>query len=979
MELIEEQLAREREDLIRGLREQFKKNREDMGRAYFSNTAKGIKFRNENLQKLKDALIINHETLSVGRFKSEKEQMIKTVIDIITLLKPQKAKDPEFINEKKGDIFDIIAHVTLTAFIDDSMAPMFEHKRANGSFRDPFYRMKKTTSELERFIGKEVLFQLKLWLIALVAEGYVKGVSKFASKKGLANRDYHHYNVERMIDDFLSQAPLDLQKLEVSSDGAYTPQEADRIKRNAKVAKALLLFSEEPSASNQNAGLPNDCEKFIGDWVRSILLAPETGINAFQRVNMTITKTDADPNNKTNKSKRLHKAKITAHMDKTFKPIDSLLNEWRDPEPEQIDLDDLETRNELVNVAKVRPMLVEPLPITDTHVGGWLQDYAKPLVEIKGSVDMSTQQLMFYNKQAKVPFQLNTYILKILEVLMAEGKSSKPIKLGSFKFHIIEKDQIPSIWDVLKRDTAYAEPAHFDKMTKDEQKADAFEQLGEVEWLKARQVIEEANFEQQLLKRAGIPSGHTYQAAKRVADDKRFFLPVRYDFRGRVVMRVPLINYQAADHGKALLKFADGKPIDKRTQHWLLIELANNYGAKLDKQDFSTRKNVMLGKLPEIEAVARMVDDEDDTWSVGFDVLKQVDKQGGKVFQFAAACREFYEIYIAQTKKTTDLVVKVDCSTSSQQIASVWLKDKALALQTNVVANPDSKPMDLYGTVFQRMLENLRMNDAYDFTPDARHKLIELNFGRALVKAAFQGAAYGAGSQTQHQAILEKMDELEDDDKLKLLEETPSGFSEKSLFLELFDVALEEVCKLNILNSWFQGLAEVATEEGLNQIIVPTPIGTKLFISYHPRKPRRIRTFGYGDTLAKDSKAAKSEPVKKLTPAQIKERMGNWRTSNAPNITHSQDACLIALALHDWNENFTSCHDSLGTYAGSSMDDMRGRLLESFTEIASFDIFNEILRANNLVGKHYLPPINEWKDFKADILRGDLDNHYFTS
>lgn len=973
MDLIDQQLKREKEDLERGLREQFKKNREDAGRCYFSNTTMGTRFRNKALPRLRDALEKDHASLSVGRFNAEKEKMIKTVLDVITLLKPVKALDSEFLEAKKGDVFDLMAHVTLTAFIDDSMAPMFQYRKTDGSFRDPFYRIKKTTSELERFIGQEVLFQLKLYLISQVADGYVRGVSKYASKQGLANRSYHHYNVERLITDFLGQAPIELEKAN-QSPHKFTDKEITRIKKNAKVAKCLLLFSEEPAPGNNYAGLPEDCEKFIGDWCRSVLMSPETGINAFQRVNMTITKADGDTGAGTKKKG----VKITTQMDKTFKPVDQVLEAWKDPEVDTLDLDDIETRNHYLDLSKVRPMLVKPLPITDTHVGGWLQDYAKPLIELKGSVDLSDQQLNFYNNQASVPFTLNKWIYKVLEVLMKEGQTAKPIKLGSFKFHTIEKDELPTVWHFLSQNPDYKRPAQFDKMSREEQRQNAIDQVGELDWKKAKGKVKEAKFDQQLLKRKGIPSGHTFQAAKRLLEDERFYLPVRYDFRGRVIMRVPYINYQSADHGKALLQFADPKPVDTRTQHWLLIELANNYGAKLDKQPFCERKNVMLGKLPQIEAVARMVDD-DESWQEGFDVLKQIKDQGGKCFQFAAACREYYEIYIAQTKKTTNLIVKVDCSTSSQQIAAVWLKDKTLAMQTNVVANEKGVPMDLYGLVFKRMLENLQFSDSYAFTQDALYRLTELNFGRALVKAAFSGAAYGAGSATQHEAILEKMDELEEEGQLTLMEKTPAGFSEKSLFLDLFDVALEEVCKLNIINTWFQDLAEVCTEQGLDQITVPTPVGSTLFIHYTPRKPRRIRTFGYGDTLAEDSKSSKSEPVKKLTEAQKKERMGAWRTSNAPNITHCADASEIALALHDWDQPFTSCHDSLGTYPGKLMDEMRGRLRESFVKIADFQIFSEIILSNNLVGKMYLPPINEWTSYREDILKGDLDNHYFTS
>ena len=52
--------------------------------------------------------------------------MIRTVMDVVSLLKPQKSKDPEFVFDTKGDIFDILAHVTLTAFIDDQAAAIKE-------------------------------------------------------------------------------------------------------------------------------------------------------------------------------------------------------------------------------------------------------------------------------------------------------------------------------------------------------------------------------------------------------------------------------------------------------------------------------------------------------------------------------------------------------------------------------------------------------------------------------------------------------------------------------------------------------------------------------------------------------------------------------------------------------------------------------------------------------------------------------------
>ena len=73
MDLIGKQLQREREGLKRGLKEQFKKNRDDAGRCYFSNTEKGIQFRNACLLRLRDSLIKDHESLTASTFRSEGE------------------------------------------------------------------------------------------------------------------------------------------------------------------------------------------------------------------------------------------------------------------------------------------------------------------------------------------------------------------------------------------------------------------------------------------------------------------------------------------------------------------------------------------------------------------------------------------------------------------------------------------------------------------------------------------------------------------------------------------------------------------------------------------------------------------------------------------------------------------------------------------------------------------------------------------
>jgi DNA-directed RNA polymerase len=105
------------------------------------------------------------------------------------------------------------------------------------------------------------------------------------------------------------------------------------------------------------------------------------------------------------------------------------------------------------------------------------------------------------------------------------------------------------------------------------------------------------------------------------------------------------------------------------------------------------------------------------------------------------------------------------------------------------------------------------------------------------------------------------------------------------------------------------------------------------------------------------------------------DQLEAWKSGTCPNTTHSYDACLIAMALHDFPHPFTSCHDSLGTHASKQMDDLRVALQKALLEIANYDVFGEILRMNGvekLLGK---PPIHKnWPSMEEDI----LNSEYFT-
>jgi hypothetical protein len=711
----------------------------------------------------------------------------------------------------------------------------------------------------------------------------------------------------------------------------------------------------------------NNADKFLGDWARSVLMNPVTGINAFHRAEVCLSVYGKDPSGYIDRKKRQTK------FDMMFFPIPSLYTEWQkiyfDKDNLVNEAGELQDKD-LLSYREKSPMLIAPQKITNSFVGGWLHDTeGSPGSDHKGSIEFSDAHLDFYNAQQEVGFKLNTWIFSIMEVLFKED-GDDPVKLGSFKPHKLQTP--PTIFELAAK-RGYKKDADFDEQSYEQQRSGLQFQIGldgynEVK--RERAILWDAEME--LIKEANRTHA-SFTQAKGLKDLERFFLPVSMDFRGRVVQRVFPVNYQGTDHCKSLLLFADGVEVDpEETKKWLLVQLANTWGEKLDKLPFSGRYSEMLKRQDKIIAVAEMMDHGRAAFELGMKVLREIKSKKGKPWQAAAACREYYECIIKKTKKETDLIVTIDGSSSGQQIASVWLKSKELATKTNVRNTDDGVPSDLYQVIADKLLVLMKV-DGKAFSANTLKVLHQDGNLRTLVKSGFQAGQYAAGVAKQHESIQEKITELEKEGTSIFIHETPTGIDERELFCEYYSLALENVCQLGVLIDWFKNLCHLVHEDGNEYIKVPTPINTHLKIRYIPLTKRRTRTFSYGDTIEDSSKTVQFEPCKKkLTTLQENQRLSKWVTSLLPNVTHCCDAQLIALALNDIGIPFTTCHDSIGAHAGKNMNTLIHRLRQAMVELSKFDMFGELLDLNN-IPRDYLPlPLQgDWDTVEEDIMDSD--------
>ena len=596
------------------------------------------------------------------------------------------------------------------------------------------------------------------------------------------------------------------------------------------------------------------------------------------------------------------------------------------------DSDDLDEarRNAFGPALLSRPMLSPPCEMTQELRGGRFGLHEKPTLKTyKGDFKLSQKRLDFFNTQALVPFTINKWSFSLQTIL-----KDQDITLGSFQYYV--KKHIPTPMERMPK------PDNFNSLTEGEYLVWCKSQRRK--WDAARKAYNIEKEREPELRKESIPTKEIYHSAEEYLDGQTIWFPVRPEFRGRLLTDTTYLTYQGRDSAKALLKLAVPVPIDgheDRVKFWLANHIAGLIGGSIDKQSIEKRIAFIENDTVQrdITSVALMLD-PDASWQEGFDVLKQVDMDDGKPFMFAAACREWYELFIAQTKTTTDLMVGNDCSCSGQQFMAGWRKSEILALATNVKPSPDGKPHDLYGDIYKALLNRIS-----DVLSD-RHELSMRRdgHGRSIVKGGVQPGQYGAGIKTAKKGVLKKISKLAD-----------KGFSlhenEIEAIMDNFQDALDEVAEMSSVNNFFRQLAELCNSKGKDRILVPTALGDTINMRYQGQDGHVIDTYKYGSIVYKQgTRKSKLRDPKNITlvnpngqPDPLK-----WKTALAANTTHGAgDASMLALALHDCDYHFATNHDAVYCSA-VHMDDMRDRMRNAYVEVAKYPLFKELIKANDL-------------------------------
>lgn len=376
------------------------------------------------------------------------------------------------------------------------------------------------------------------------------------------------------------------------------------------------------------------------------------------------------------------------------------------------------------------------------------------------------------------------------------------------------------------------------------------------------------------------------------AGDPVIHFPHQLDFRGRTYAVPAGLNPQGPDEAKALLTFAEGRPLNGSGVWWLNVHGANVFG--LDKVSLSERAT--WGQSTWERARATAADPFNDLWWTEAD----------KPWAFLAWCYE-----IERTTRgdgLSSLPIALDGSCNGLQHFSAMLRDPVGGAAVNLV--PSDQPQDIYQRVADRTTERLRQVALEDgeFSWMAR-SWVDFGVDRKITKRPVMVLPYGG---TRMSALTYVRDAVRE----RMRGGVPNPFGDALSRAEVYLSGVvwqsigDVVVAARAAMDWLQQVARVASAFGV-PLTWTTPSGFVAHQSYLDTKKHLIKTRSRGEILRL------SDYVDGTTLDRSRQSLGI-----APNFVHSMDASAMMLtiraALAMGVTQFAMIHDSYGTLAADT-------------------------------------------------------------
>jgi DNA-directed RNA polymerase len=398
-----------------------------------------------------------------------------------------------------------------------------------------------------------------------------------------------------------------------------------------------------------------------------------------------------------------------------------------------------------------------------------------------------------------------------------------------------------------------------------------------------------------------------------------FYFPYQCDFRGRIYPIPQFLQPQGNDVARALLTFADPKPLGESGLYWLRVQYANCWG--VDKVSFGERvdwANEMLHDLIEQYPDACEFD-----WPEWMD-MKHLWADADDPWQALATLIEIANAYSygVPHEYPCSLPVNVDGSNSGLQHFSAMLRDPEGARLVNLA--PSDKPSDIYTNVAKVVERRVREDQV---SPDEvvvtnATGWLKAGINRKLCKRGTMTYCYGVTQQGLKDALRED----------GFLDWASNQFSAgQYIGKHIWAGILECITGATEAMDWLRRCATCANKAGV-LLNWHTPSG---FHVAHPyNEPQSVRV----QCLSGEVHFRVFDPDADVSPHK-------QRNALPPNFVHSLDASHLLMTVSAGEAagitHWMMIHDSFGTHAGQ-VDLLRDVLREQFVKLYEIDVLTHL-------------------------------------
>lgn len=600
----------------------------------------------------------------------------------------------------------------------------------------------------------------------------------------------------------------------------------------------------------------------------------------------------------------------------------------RPTEAVEVWLDKQHARCELLDPV-LMPMVVRPRRWRTPQTGGYLGRIAGKgnLVKAKGKdyqqrLAQSDLSLVYeaVNHIQETPWEINKDVLAVVREVWDTGGSIAGLPL---------RDDVPV-------------PAYPTDPTEEALKS----------WKKDAALTHEANA---LMRARRLGLHQRLWLAERFSPEEAIWFPHNMDFRGRIYP-IPAtgIHPQSDDLGKALIRFAEGKPLGPKGGYWLAVHIANLFG--VDKVDFMERVTWTWDHAAELIDSAFNPLDGGRFWTTA-----------DSPWMALAAAIEFAGMVDKGEDYVSHLPIPLDGSNSGLQHFSALLRDPVGGAAVNLI--PADVPQDVYRAVSLKaqaavdagqLVTVKKDGEPVDLTGEA---WVGDKVTRPIAKRPTMTFVYSATRFGMQDMVYQTLREIDATNAQFGQEPHLAGSDnyQAALYLShvLYEAIGDVVSAAKEAMGWLREVAKIASNANV-ALEWTTPDGLLVRQNYRVNYGQRVTVHWQGGVI-------------KVTLAVDGSSLDGRGQANgiAPNYVHSMDAAhLRAVARGARAAGINSLaviHDSFGTHAADT-DELVGILRETFVDQYRPDHLSELYAEI----KHQLP--EEWAaEVPPPPAKGTLD------